>query len=366
MIAGTLENPDSGHVRAAAENAGIHVGRGAVVKNAGTSLRVVAGHHATGSDFVRFVRSSHSSLGVFGERGSETRIISSCLVIHRRRLYLCSYSRWFVAENKISGCRGRILFAVILYFAALSAVAPLLHAYNSLLTNKYLTGDSGARRNRRPGASLSDPLPIKDHRRAEPGRVFTHHCRRICKEAVGSARRGRTTARSGRQDRRRETVLPSAPADGYTLLFATPTYTLNTAMGVCRHTISMKDFTPVAHGGTHFLRARCPIRACLPNPLRNSSPMPNQNPGKLNCASAGIGTVPHIACAYLNKVAGTEYRACPSYKDVNSGMMATVANVTQMFFGVATNAKPQIDSGRCAGLRSARPSARCCCRNCRP
>src|SRR2546426_8742442 len=28
------------------------------------------------------------------------------------------------------------------------------------------------------------------------------------------------------------------------------------------------------------------------------------NPGKLNCASAGIGTAPHLACEYLNKLAG--------------------------------------------------------------
>ena len=79
-----------------------------------------------------------------------------------------------------------------------------------------------------------------------------------------------------------------------------------------------------------------------------------QNPGKLNCASAGIGTVPHIACEYLNKVAGTEIVHVP-YKDVNSGMMATVSNVTQMFFGVATNAKPQIETGALRGLAVSTP-----------
>jgi tripartite-type tricarboxylate transporter receptor subunit TctC len=74
-----------------------------------------------------------------------------------------------------------------------------------------------------------------------------------------------------------------------------------------------------------------------------------QNPGKLNCASAGIGTVPHLACEYLNKVAGTNITHVP-YRDVNSAMMATVGNVTQMFLGVATNAKPQIESGALRGL----------------
>jgi tripartite-type tricarboxylate transporter receptor subunit TctC len=73
------------------------------------------------------------------------------------------------------------------------------------------------------------------------------------------------------------------------------------------------------------------------------------NPGKLNCASAGIGTAPHIACEYLNTLAATNILHVP-YRDVNSGMMATVGNVTQMFFGVATNAKPQIESGALRGL----------------
>lgn len=73
------------------------------------------------------------------------------------------------------------------------------------------------------------------------------------------------------------------------------------------------------------------------------------NPGKLNCASAGIGTVPHLACEYLNKVAGVRIVHVP-FGDVNSAMMATVANTTQIFFGVATNAKAQIDAGALRGL----------------
>jgi tripartite-type tricarboxylate transporter receptor subunit TctC len=70
---------------------------------------------------------------------------------------------------------------------------------------------------------------------------------------------------------------------------------------------------------------------------------------KLNCASAGIGTVPHLACEYLNKLAGTDILHVP-YRDVNSATMATVGNVTQMFFGVSTSAKSQIDSGTLRGL----------------
>ena len=64
---------------------------------------------------------------------------------------------------------------------------------------------------------------------------------------------------------------------------------------------------------------------------------------------AGTGTVPHLACEYLNKIASVSIVHVP-FRDVNSAMMATVGNTTQIFFGVATNAKAQIDAGALRGL----------------
>jgi tripartite-type tricarboxylate transporter receptor subunit TctC len=139
----------------------------------------------------------------------------------------------------------------------------------------------------------------------------------------------------------------AAPADGYTLLFATPTYTLNTAMKVVSYDLT-KDFAPVALAG--LISYALVVNPSVPaKSVGELVAYAKQNPGKLNCASAGIGTVPHLACEYLNKVAGTNITHVP-YRDVNSGMMATVGNVTQMFFGVATNAKPQIETGALRGL----------------
>jgi tripartite-type tricarboxylate transporter receptor subunit TctC len=144
----------------------------------------------------------------------------------------------------------------------------------------------------------------------------------------------------------------SAPADGYTMLFATPTYTINQAMGLAPYDLA-KDFTPVALAGliSYALVANPSVAA---KSVAELVAYAKANPGKLNCASAGIGTVPHIACEYLNKVAGTQIVHVP-FKDVNSGMMATAGNVTQMFFGVATNAKPQIESGALRGLAVSTP-----------
>lgn len=144
----------------------------------------------------------------------------------------------------------------------------------------------------------------------------------------------------------------SAPPDGYTMLFATPTYTLNTAMGLAPYDL-MKDFTPVAMAG--LISYALVVNPSVPaKSVAELVAYAKQHPGKLNCASAGIGTVPHIACEYLNKIAGIEIVHVP-YSTVNAGMIATVSNVTQMFFGVATTAKPQIESGALRGLAVSTP-----------
>jgi tripartite-type tricarboxylate transporter receptor subunit TctC len=139
----------------------------------------------------------------------------------------------------------------------------------------------------------------------------------------------------------------AAPADGYTMLFATPTYTLNTAMKVATYDL-LKEFDAVAIAGliSYALVVHPSVPAKSVTELVDYA---KRNPGKLNCASAGIGTVPHLACEYLNKIAGISVVHVP-FRDVNSAMMATVSNTTQIFFGVATNAKAQIDAGALRGL----------------
>ena len=139
----------------------------------------------------------------------------------------------------------------------------------------------------------------------------------------------------------------AAPPDGYTMLFTTPTYTLNTAMKVATYDL-LKEFDAVAIVGliSYALVAHPSVPAKSVPELINYA---KRNPRKLNCASAGIGTVPHLACEYLNKIAGVSIVHVP-FRDVNSAMMATVGNTTQIFFGVATNAKAQIDAGALRGL----------------
>jgi tripartite-type tricarboxylate transporter receptor subunit TctC len=147
-------------------------------------------------------------------------------------------------------------------------------------------------------------------------------------------------------------AVQSAAPDGYTLLFASPTYTINTAMKTAPYEL-LKDFSPVALSG--LISYALVVHPSVPaRSVAELVAYVKANPGKLKCASAGISTVPHIACEYLNTIAGTNIVHVP-FRDVNSAMAATAGNTTQMFFGVATNAKPQIESGALRGLAVSTP-----------
>jgi tripartite-type tricarboxylate transporter receptor subunit TctC len=147
-------------------------------------------------------------------------------------------------------------------------------------------------------------------------------------------------------------AVQNAAPDGYTLLFASPTYTINAAMKIATYDL-LKDFAPVALSG--LISYALVVHPSVPaKSVAQLIAYAKANPRKLNCASAGTGTVPQIACEYLNKLAGTKIIHVP-FRDVNSGMVATVGNTTQMFFGVATNAKPKIESGALRGLAVSTP-----------
>jgi tripartite-type tricarboxylate transporter receptor subunit TctC len=142
-------------------------------------------------------------------------------------------------------------------------------------------------------------------------------------------------------------AVASAEPDGHTLLFATPTYTLNAAMKLASHDL-VKDFEAVSLIGliSYALVVHPGVEA---RSVAELVALAKARPGQLNCGSAGIGTVPHIACETLNKSAGINIVHVP-YRDVNSAMMGTVAGTVQMFVGVSTTAKAQIAAGTVRGL----------------
>lgn len=142
-------------------------------------------------------------------------------------------------------------------------------------------------------------------------------------------------------------AVTSAEPDGHTLLFATPTFTLATAMKTATWDF-VNDFEPAALLG--LISYSLVVNPNVPaKSVAELVALAKAKPGEINCGSSGNGTVPHLACEALAKAAGVKLVHVP-YRDVNSAMMGTVGGYVQMFVAVSTVASSQVRSGTVRGL----------------
>jgi tripartite-type tricarboxylate transporter receptor subunit TctC len=135
----------------------------------------------------------------------------------------------------------------------------------------------------------------------------------------------------------------SAPPDGYMLLQATASYTINTALQTSPLDMR-KDFAPVTLVSTiPFVLV---VHPSVPaKTLAELIRYAKDNPGKLNYASSGIGTPPHLAGELFKTMAGIDIVHVP-FNGSPPAVTATVQNETQMLFAVMQPLKPQIDAGK--------------------
>jgi len=118
-----------------------------------------------------------------------------------------------------------------------------------------------------------------------------------------------------------------APADGYTLLLATTTFTANASLRKKLPYDALKDFDTVAFladwGGLLVLHPSIPSAT-----LGEFIALAKRNPGKLSYSSAGVGTWPHLSMEMLMhragiRVAHIPYKgAVPALQDVIAGFVA--------------------------------------------
>jgi tripartite-type tricarboxylate transporter receptor subunit TctC len=143
-----------------------------------------------------------------------------------------------------------------------------------------------------------------------------------------------------------QTVHTSSP-DGYTVLMASASYTIGTALKTMPLDLR-KDFAPIALGVTvPFIVV---VNKDLPfKTMGELIAYAKANPGKLNYASSGIGTPPHLAGELLKFMTKTDIVHVP-FRELNSAMNALLQGSVQMTFAVAGVAKPQMDSGTMRGI----------------
>ena len=139
-----------------------------------------------------------------------------------------------------------------------------------------------------------------------------------------------------------------APADGYTLLIASPSSisvnpALNPKLGY-----SAKDLLPVAKITSSPLVVAVNPAAGIQT-LQQLIAMAKAKPGVLNYTSSGNGSAPHLGGAHFSRVAGVEMVHIP-YKGGAPAIQSVIAGDAQLTFGTPPSVLPMVQAGRLRAL----------------
>jgi tripartite-type tricarboxylate transporter receptor subunit TctC len=149
-------------------------------------------------------------------------------------------------------------------------------------------------------------------------------------------------------------AVASSLADGYNLLLASASYTINAAMGQSPLDLN-RDFAPIGMVATvPFVLVVHPSVGA--KSLAELIALAKANPGKLNYASSGIGTPPHLAGELFKSMAGIDIVHVP-FREANSALNAVASGAVEMMFSIASTATSQIGAGTVRGIGVTSPQA---------
>lgn len=154
------------------------------------------------------------------------------------------------------------------------------------------------------------------------------------------------------------TMVARSGPDGYTIVFGNiGPNAINPGIYRNLQYDAEKDFAPISVFATvPFILA---VAASSPSKnLRELIELGRANPGKLNFASVGIGSVSHVTGELFNLVAVTKFVHIP-YKGGAPAVTATIAGEVSFMFATALEATPHVRSEklRALGISTAQRSA---------
>jgi len=138
-----------------------------------------------------------------------------------------------------------------------------------------------------------------------------------------------------------------APADGYTLLLISASYTVNPSVYKLSFD-AINDITPIVQvsGGPYVVAVHPSVRA---NTLAEFVALAKAEPGKLAYGSAGNGSIMHVSSEYLLHTAGIRVLHVP-YKGTGPALSDTLAGNLQLVLGAVPTTLPHVKAGRLRAL----------------
>jgi tripartite-type tricarboxylate transporter receptor subunit TctC len=139
-----------------------------------------------------------------------------------------------------------------------------------------------------------------------------------------------------------------AKPDGYTLVLNTIPLATNQALFDKLSWDPVKDFAPIGMVATapHVLVVPAKVKA---NTVEELVKMARANPGKLNYASAGVGTTFHL-CAEMFKDSTNTFILHVPYRGGGPALLDTLAGQVDMSFPTLSAALPHVKSGTLRAL----------------
>ena len=199
--------------------------------------------------------------------------------------------------------------------------------------------------------SLNDDYPIKPVRLLIPfaaagsndvaARIMAQKLTDLWKQQVVSDNRPGANGIIGTD------MVAKAPADGYTLLIASTTFTMNPSLYNLPYD-SVKDLAPVS------LIADGPLVLCVypafsANSVEQLIALAKSKPGNLSYASSGVGGIAHLAGVLFERTAGVSLSHIP-YKGSGAGVIDVLSGQVQLIFSSVSPVLPFLQSGKLRAL----------------
>jgi tripartite-type tricarboxylate transporter receptor subunit TctC len=144
----------------------------------------------------------------------------------------------------------------------------------------------------------------------------------------------------------------NSPPDGYTLTLVGASYTVHPSIYKLKFD-PITDITPIIQisQGALLIVMHPSVPA---KTTRELIALAKSNPGKLNFATPGQGSIIHLATELFESMAGIKMNHVP-YKGTSQALTDTMASQTDIYFSTVAAAMPYVKSGRLRALAVTTP-----------